>query len=142
MSNGAPGMRALAHELGRRAAEDGEAPRVVGVVVATLPVDAFAIVEPGHIEEHELDARAEPPVVDGDLDLLLVPSRKTSGVSRRATSRPPRSSGGKRGMARVTLWPSWRSALLSAATTSASPPTLTSGASSVATNRMSIGRPV
>jgi hypothetical protein len=64
-------QRALAHELGRRTRKDGKTTRVVGIVLTPLAVDPLAVVESGRVEEQELDARAEPPVVDGDLHLLL-----------------------------------------------------------------------
>ena len=58
-------LAAHAWILERGAAEDGEAPRVVGIV-AVRAVKRLAIEELGHVDEHELDAIRQPAFVEGD----------------------------------------------------------------------------
>src|SRR5580698_6822285 len=82
------------------------------------------------------DARRPSNTVDSK---LRSPSVKRRGVSLRARSSPCASRSGNRGTTMVAAWPSERSALGSAADTSASPPTLTKGDSSVVTKVISIG---
>jgi hypothetical protein len=93
---GSTRLRALPHELGGRAREDGEATRVVRIIGASLAVHPFAIIETGRVEQEQLDAGAQPAVVDGDFDLLRAHRER----ERREPSRDEKPSALERGEAR------------------------------------------